>query len=304
LKNTLSDVAFVPVCGDTGVIMTIIPPPYVLKIDNPSRRASYYCVSCIGEGGFGSVWRAVTNAGIHVAVKVWKPTSNPARDFIDWYNEQALYLQCLLHPNIVTTYDQFVSPEGWLVIVMELAQGSLIDLVRAEGAPSPRAVVAIGAQLCMALEYIHGLGVIHRDVTPRNVLWYGNGIFKISDFGISKQAASGEGWARTMIGFPNAIPPELLSLGYSSVQSDIYQLGLVLLYLLTGRDPIPLQADRNAVHAMILQGVPRRIAEELTSTYGALAGVISVMLRRRDAWRYRSATDVRIALDTAVQGLR
>ena len=108
-------------------------------------------------------------------------------------------------------------------------EGSLRYYLSKYGQLNPSLVCSIGIQLCAALAHIHQLGVIHRDVTLNNVLWYANGVFKLSDFGISRQTVSGEDFARTFIGYRNAIPPELLTAGYSTTQSDIYQLGIVLL---------------------------------------------------------------------------
>jgi serine/threonine protein kinase len=78
--------------------------------------------------------------------------------------------------------------------------------------------------------------------TPKNILWFPGGVFKLADFGISKAVVEADELARTLVGHKTFIPPELLASGYSSYQSDIYQLGLVLLALLTGDYPIPLDS--------------------------------------------------------------
>jgi serine/threonine-protein kinase len=266
---------------------------YAFRLDNDARKAAYYAVLSLGEGGFGAVWAGVTDGGVPIAIKLIKPTSDPVRDFLNWFNEQDIFLKCLNHPHIVTTYDQFSCDDGSLVIVMEKAEGSLQDYLKVNGPMHPTHVCSVGIQLCSALEHIHQLGVIHRDITPRNILWFADGRFKLSDFGISKQTVPPEEFAKTFIGFKNAIPPELLVTGYSTTQSDIYQLGLVLLGMLTGKEPIPLGASFEDTHRMILDGVPRETAESLIPQFGGLATIISIMLRRRDVWRYATITDVR-----------
>lgn len=269
---------------------------YQFWLSNPSRQAIYYAITELGQGGFGSVWSGITNAGVPIAIKMIKPSSDPARDFLNWFNEQDILLKCLNHPHIVACYDQFLCDDGSLVIIMEKAEGSLESFLKLKGSFDASLVCSVGIQLCFALEHIHNLGVIHRDLTLRNILWFSDGRFKVSDFGISKQTVSPDEFARTFIGFKNAIPPELLNFNYSTHQSDIYQLGLVLLTLLIGSDPIPLNASMQETHQMIQDGVPRQIAESLLSKFGKLAEIISIMLRRRDSWRYSSILEVKADL--------
>lgn len=269
----------------------------LFQLNNPERQARYYATVQLGQGGFGAVWGGVTNAGVPIAIKIIKPSSNPVKDFLSWYKEKNILLR-LNHSHIVESYDQFRCDDGNLVIIMERAEGSLDSFLESKGSLHPTLVCSIGIQLCSALEYIHSLQVIHRDLTLRNILWFPDGRFKISDFGISKQTVSPEEFARTFIGFKNAIPPELLKFGYSSYQSDIYQLGLVMLTLLTGNNPITLSASISETYQMIENGTPRQIAESLIPKFGKLAEIISVMLRRRNFWRYKNVLEVQADLQT------
>lgn len=175
---------------------------------------------------------------------------------------------------------------------MEKANGSLEDFLSANKPLDPLSACSIGTQICSALNHIHGLGVVHRDVSLKNILWFHPNVFKLSDFGISKEGISPEELAKTFIGHRTYIPPELLVARYSTHQSDIYQLGLVLLTLLTGSHPVPDDADVKQTKDIILSGEPREIAEGLVSKYGKLAEIISIMLRRRDKFRYKTAMDV------------
>jgi len=264
---------------------------YKFYIANPSRQIHYYAIYAIDEGGFGQVWSGISGTGVAVAIKITKPTLDPLRDLKSWFTEQYIHLKCLDHPHIVRTFDQFISPEGVLVIVMEKAEGSLENLLYDGKLFDPMEVCAIGTQILSVLDYIHKLGVIHRDVTLKNILCFPNGVFKLADFGISKQEVTANELAMTFIGHKTFIPAELLSAGYSSHQSDIYQLGLVLLTLLTGRYLIPANATVEETRRMILEGIPRQIAESLINKHGRLTEILSIMLRRRDAWRYKTAMD-------------
>lgn len=205
---------------------------YQFRVFNPNRKVHYYATYLLDQGGFGQVWSGVSATGLQVAIKIIKPSSNFLRDWQSWINEQSICLACLEHPHIITTFDQFCSSEGDLVLVMEKAAGSLDDLVSAEEL------------------------------------------------------------ATTFIGHKTSIPPELLVAGYSTHQSDIYQLGLVLLTLLTGSYPIPATATVEQIRQMILAGEPRQAAEGLINKHGKLAEIISIMLRRHETFRYGTVMDV------------
>jgi serine/threonine protein kinase len=178
---------------------------------------------------------------------------------------------------------------------MERANCSLEDLLRRGYRFQVAAIRATGMQVLSALGYIHSLPVIHRDVTPKNILVFPNWIYKLSDFGIAKNTVTTEEITKTLIGHNSYLPPELLRYGYSRQQSDFYQLGIVLLNLMTGRLPISEALTPQQTFQQIMDGVPRMTAESLIpygGKFGELARVVSVMLRRHEAYRYKSANDI------------
>lgn len=265
---------------------------------NPQRQLYYFAASKLGEGGFGSVWSGVTPWGQNVAIKVIKPTTNVQRDFSSWHNDQLVHLLCWDHPHVVKTFDQFASPQGHLVIVMELGGGSLDALLARGTTWSDRDICGIGAQILSALREIHNKGVAHRDVTLKNIIWFPGGIFKLCDFGISKQNIYPNDYTRTFVGSPTYYPPELLMHGYTTQKSDIYQLGLVLLSLMMGRHPIPANLPLPQIQRMILHGVPRQWAESLIPRHGQIASILARMLPRHEAYRYQTAAEAEAALNT------
>lgn len=264
----------------------------MIEIFNPIRNKSYFAIYPLDEGGYGKVWHGVMDNNFPVAIKVFKPSSDVHRDQERWLNEQHLYLKYLQHPNIITTFDQFCSTSGELIIVMERAEGSLEDYIRNRKSNDPLTVCSIGCNILNALDHIHKSHVVHRDVSLKNILWFKDGKVKLADFGISKEFVSSDEFARTFIGHPAFIPPELLMKKYSNYQSDIYQLGVVLLTLLIGYYPISLTALPAAANQMILDGLPRQIAESLIVQHGQLANIISKMLRRHNEYRYKTVMDV------------
>ncbi|MBU6400131.1 MAG: serine/threonine protein kinase [Verrucomicrobia bacterium] len=274
---------------------------YPFKLFNSERQVEYFVLSVLDEGGFGQVWHGVMSTGLDVAIKVIKPSADFNRDLSSWFTDQQIHLQCLNHPHVVTTYDQFISGDQKLVIVMELGRGSLESLIDRGTRFSTKVVCGIACQILSALQHVHNLGVIHRDVTLNNIIWFDGGVYKLCDFGISKPNLHLGDYARTFIGKRSYIPPELLGAGYTTYQSDIYQLGLVLLTLLTGRHPIsPNATDAQTRHA-ILTGVPRQIAESLVPVHGRTVEIISIMLRRRDAYRYKTASQALVDFDAELK---
>ncbi len=258
----------------------------------------YSLLERIAGGGGGDVYRAVNQAGQKLAVKFIKPNPhNRGAGISTWINECNTSLQCQNHPHVVQVFEYFQTGQGHLVIVMELANCSLGDLVKRGYRFDRQAICAVGMQVTLALSFIHSLNapIIHRDVTPKNILVFPNWIYKLSDFGISKNNVTHEEMARTFIGYSSYIPPELLRRGYSRQQADLYQLGVVLLTLMLGHSPIDESLPQQQIYEQILAGVPRQRAEMLTASNGhlrELAQVVSVMLRRHDEYRYASAAEV------------
>jgi serine/threonine-protein kinase len=258
----------------------------------------YSLLERIAGGGGGDVYRAVNQAGQRLAVKFIKPNPhNRGAGLSTWINECNTSLQCQNHPHVVQVFEYFQTGQGHLVIVMELANCSLGDLVKQGYRFDRQAICAVGMQVTLALSFIHSLNapIIHRDVTPKNILVFPNWIYKLSDFGISKNNVTHEEMARTFIGYSSYIPPELLRRGYSRQQADLYQLGVVLLTLMLGHAPIDESLPQQQIYEQILAGVPRQRAEMLTASNAGLrelAQVVSVMLRRHDEYRYASAAEV------------
>jgi serine/threonine-protein kinase len=258
----------------------------------------YFLQERIAGGGGGEVYAAVNQAGQGLAIKFIKPNPhNRGAGISTWINECNSSLKCQNHPHIVQVYEYFQTPQGHLVIVMERANCSLANLIRQGYRFDAQAICTVGMQVTQALSYIHSLTapIIHRDVTPKNILVFPNWIYKLSDFGISKNNATHEEMARTFIGYWSYIPPELLRRGYSKQQADLYQLGVVLLTLMLGFSPIDESLPQQQIYDQILAGVPRQRAEALVATggiTGELAKVVAVMLRRHDEYRYASALEV------------
>ena len=256
----------------------------------------YSLLERINSGGGGDVYSAVNPERRPLAIKFIRHNPHSRNGGLEtWINECNLSLRCLSHPNIVQVVEYFQTQQGHLVIVMERANCSLEDLLVKGYSFQTEAIRGVGMQVLQALGYIHSLPVTHRDVTPKNILVFPNWVYKLSDFGIAKNTVTSEELAKTLIGHNSYLPPELLRYGYSRQQSDFYQLGIVLLTLMTGRSPINEGLNPQQTYQQILDGVPRMTAESLIAyggRFGELARIVSVMLRRRDIYRYKSAAEI------------
>lgn len=213
----------------------------------------------IGRGGFGVVFRALQPAfRRQVAVKLLSV------GVFDEATRRRFVRECEAmgslsgHPNIVTLYDAGMTADGRPYLVMEyLARGSLEDRVAQRG-PLPWAeVLEIGVKVAGALESAHRIGVLHRDVTPGNVLVSDFGEPLLTDFGIARVAqASMVSSTRAISGTPAHLAPEVLAGEPSSARSDVYSLGSTLFTLLTGRPAFVRDGDESVFALM------RRVASE------------------------------------------
>jgi serine/threonine-protein kinase len=258
----------------------------------------YFLQKRIAGGGGGEVYQAANQSGQQLAIKFIKPNPhNRGAGISTWINECNSSLKCQNHPHVVQIFEYFQTNQGHLVIVMELANCSLADLIKQAYRFDTKAICSVGMQVTQALSFIHSLTmpIIHRDVTPKNILVFPNWIYKLSDFGISKNTVTPEEIGQTFIGYSSYIPPELLRRGYSKQQADLYQLGVLLLTLMLGRSPIDENLPEQQIYEQILTAVPRLRAEALIpsgGSLGELAKVVAIMLRRHDEYRYASATEV------------
>ncbi|HEX6288011.1 MAG TPA: serine/threonine-protein kinase [Herpetosiphonaceae bacterium] len=200
--------------------------------------ATYRITRVIKEGGMGVVYQAVDDDGAVYAIKEMHDrftNSQERADGIQRFLDEALLLRKLKgHPGIPHVYRSFID-EGRYYLSMEFIFGEdLEDLLKREKRfPEPQ-VLTWADQLCDVLEFLHGNGLIYRDMKPSNVMITPEGHVKVVDFGIAKLLQPGH--RGTMIGTPGYAPPEQYQ-GIATAQSDVYALAATLHHLLTGRDP-------------------------------------------------------------------
>ncbi|MCX4469878.1 protein kinase [Micromonospora sp. NBC_01655] len=206
----------------------------------------YRLIEQLGAGGMSVVWRGYDEVlGRQVAVKVLASRLASDRAFRHRIRIEAQAAARLCHPNITNVYDYGESEQVGLTVpyvVMELVDGGPLSARLGRGGTLPwREAVTIGAEVTSALATAHARGVVHRDVTPGNVMLTSTGV-KVVDFGISALAGESEkGPDGTLLGTPAYLAPERLDNGQVSPATDVYAVGLLLYRMLTGR--LPWQAS-------------------------------------------------------------
>jgi len=225
----------------------------------------YRLESLLGYGGMGMVFRATqTTVGRDVAIKTLNAALAAAPTFFERFKREAEVASRLKHPNIVTIFDFGRTPDGLCYIAMELLEGdSLRQMVRKNGAMSLRRAAAVVEQIALALQHSHKNGVIHRDVKPHNVMVTsvdGAEYVKVLDFGLVKASEeSGEEQLTStgqVLGTPQYMAPEQASGEPVDARSDLYSLGAVFHFCLTGSSPYGANSVRKALTAALTQPVP------------------------------------------------
>lgn len=209
------------------------------------RLGQYTLENRIGAGGMGIVYRA-SHAMLRrpTAIKLLPPDRAGEVNLARFEREVQMTAQ-LSHPNTVAIYDYGRTPDGVFYYAMEYLDGiNLEDLVRQEGPQPAGRVVAILDQVCGALAEAHGRGLVHRDIKPANIILSERGgepdVAKVVDFGLVKPLAAADisssvSATNVLTGTPLYMSPEsMMTPGAGDPRSDLYALGAVAYYLLSG----------------------------------------------------------------------
>lgn len=254
-----------------------------------STRGNYVVGQLIGDGQYGSVYECLGPFDQPYALKMLRPANKAYQAVKEEWSREMQRLETLRHPNIVYIHDAF-EMNYLFYLALERCDTSLRALMkRPFGHPL---LIEIARQLLMTLQYLHDNGVVHSDLHSGNVLisqLEHRPIVKLTDFGVAHQLDGNTRWYRPQVANPGILTPELVTAGYTTTQSDLYQLGLLLYQMHTGFPAIDMSAANPDPTRQIAEGTPRQKAEALGTP---LSQVIAKLLRRRDAYRYQSAREV------------
>jgi serine/threonine-protein kinase len=208
----------------------------------------YEIIEKISEGGMGAVYKVRHRLLDRIRViKVMKPQLVADAEMRTRFTHEARLAGNLRHPNIAQVYDFAIERDGQAFLVMEFVNGfTLQQILSRWGVPSPAFTLDVIRQVLDALAYLHQKGVIHRDLSPDNVMVQqadkGRVTAKLIDLGIAKLVGSDTGLTAegSFIGKVRYASPELFKTKEGAqvdAQSDLYSMGVVLYELLTGKHP-------------------------------------------------------------------
>lgn len=265
----------------------------------------YQIIKSIGEGGMANVYLAYdTILDRNVAIKLLRGDLASDEKFVHRFQREALSASSLNHPNIVEVYD-VGEDNGDYYIVMEYIEGKhLKDLIKKRGKLTTSEVVDIMLQITDGMSVAHDSYIIHRDIKPQNIMILENGLVKITDFGIAMAMnATQLTQTNSVMGSVHYLPPEQANGKGSSLQSDIYSMGIVMYELLTGK--LPFRGD-NAVEIALkhLREPMPDIKEELPTIPNSIANIILKATAKNPKNRYTDAREMHEDLKTCMEDAR
>jgi serine/threonine-protein kinase len=281
----------------------------------------------IGEGGMGVVWRAWlffapdgprrAEPPVPLALKVLRAHGAEPPGMRALFTNEAEALRRLHHPNVVAFQD-FFEWDGALALAMELVEGSTLEDLLARhraranlaGARTPPGVPVGRAwyyfqQLLGALAATHALGLVHRDVKPSNILLRGDGIVKLSDFGIARLAEGSvpaPSGAAMAAGTGAYMSPEQVLSRAVDARSDLYSAASVFYEMLAGRPPFsPEEMNEFSLRQAQVESPPPPLRQLVPHARAALEPVFARALAKDPQYRFGSALEMGEALRLALE---
>jgi serine/threonine-protein kinase len=247
-EHTGSNALFLLMGAGMAICGSLLLSGLRTELHQARRYGQYRLVRKLGEGGMGEVYLAEHQLLKRpCALKLIKAESGSDPIVLARFEREVQSAARLSHPNTIEIYDYGHTLDGTFYYVMEYLRGlSLAELVRRDGPLPPGRVIYVFRQICAGLAEAHGLGLVHRDLKPGNVFLAVRGgeadVAKVLDFGLVKltqdPGAAELSSDMTVSGTPMYMAPEQ-ALGDRSLdaRADIYALGAVLYFALTGRPP-------------------------------------------------------------------
>ncbi|MDH5642317.1 MAG: serine/threonine protein kinase, partial [Nitrospira sp.] len=256
--------------------------------------ARYQIIGEIGSGGMATIYEATRRCGDLdqvVAIKHILPELRTDESIRARFRQEAEFCMQLAHPNIVRAYDLDADDKKDLIIVMERVDGVSLENLAAQVELTPPVIRLILAHLLRGLAHVHGQGILHRDISPKNILISRNGDVKLADFGLAKRIDS----PCTEPGFKGTAAyasPAVIQTGEGDVYSDLYSLAAVGYWMLTKTPPYFHGHLMQIVRRMSLGSIPP-LPE---ATPADLRGLITSLLHYMKERIFHSAEQAEAAL--------
>lgn len=265
----------------------------------------YHIIEQLGGGGMALVYKAMCNTlQREVTIKILRPQFTSDESFVERFRREAQAVARLSHPNIVNVYD-VGEEDNIYYIVMEYIDGcNLKEIIKERGTLKIKEAIDIGIQICEGIQHAHDNDIVHRDVKPHNILVTKKGRVKVTDFGIARAtSASTVTQTGTIVGSVHYISPEQAKGEMVGVSSDIYQVGIVLYEMLTGRAPF----EGDSPIAVAMKHIsndpvpPKELNPEIPEL---LEHIILKAIAKNPAQRYKKAEDLSYDLKRVDSGER
>lgn len=255
----------------------------------------YEILEELGRGGMGVVYRA-RQASLDrvVALKVLPADRSRDPEFQERFDREAKAMAALSHPNIVPVFDSG-EVDGRFFFSMELIEGTSL---RAGVKRPPEEAARIVSQICDALEYAHGRGVIHRDIKPDNILIEPSGRIRIADFGLAKFVTGAANLTGTgaQLGTACYMAPEQMDdPGSVDARADLFAVGVMLYEMVTGTRPVGRFEPPPAFADVVSRAMSRDRSKRFASA-AELRAALQGPRRRRNFWPWLAVPALLLAI--------
>jgi formylglycine-generating enzyme required for sulfatase activity/serine/threonine protein kinase len=260
----------------------------------------YHVIEWIGSGNMAEVYKAMQpSVNRAVAIKIMSAALAGDTEFVKRFQQEAKVVARLEYPNILPVIDYGEEEQALYLVMRYLKGGTLHDLIQAGPLP-PQVVLRYLTEIGQAIDYAHGLDIVHRDIKPRNVLLDLDGNPFIADFGLAKiTSAAALTLSGQIMGTPRYISPERALGRPVDGRSDLYSLGVILYEMLTGHVPYDADSTVDLVMQHIESPIPSVTAAN-PQLPPAFDDILNRALAKDPADRYPTAGELSQAVAQAL----
>jgi serine/threonine protein kinase len=254
----------------------------------------YQVVRCLSVGSSAVVYKCLSFelGQTPTVLKIFRPEAFEYEVAAIRFLDEIVATYRVSHDHVVKAYDCFQCPDCVGYTMEYLTGGDLIDLLGDRKMLPLKEVVSLIRQIALGLLAVHRAGIVHRDIKPENILMTGEGVAKITDFGIARRAKRGAITERNgIVGTIDYISPEYLEFGEVDSRSDIYALGTIAYELTTGHKPYQGSGIMGTIMNK-LRTDPVRPCEYRPDCPSELEALILKALERHPDFRYRTCAEL------------